>query len=432
MRPGFVAALFLSAVSIAPPLAAKQPITEGDLLKIQRVTEVHITPDGALAVFGVQSIHSEPAEEPGDDPTYKYRVNLWTCDLRDPAAKPVQITFGNRNDSMLSISPDGRQLAFVRADSKKHPQVWIMPLRTPGEAHMLTHLERGATAPRWRPDGGALLVTSQIPLSELPGHPSWALERPARDWWDFDRPPLKESDQSATAAHQEKTNNGSPDGDLRSIRDWLEHNARHNDPADITRLNFLGELSLAEELTIRELYRVDLGTEPKATQLTRSYHDHGTAVFSPKGDRVLFAGEPESKLHPDRIKDESIVWEMNADGSNERPLVQLEGYAFEEPQFAPDGKHLVLVGHQNDQPTYRQRMLAMCDADGSHLVWLTKDGDPGVQQPEGTPDGHVYYTAGYHGGEPLRRVDLKNHQVDDVISGPVGVNAYAVSGSNIV
>jgi len=79
---------------LAAFLSAKQPITEGDLLKIARVTEVQVTPDGSSAVYGVQTIHTEPAATPAGDPTYSYRVNLWSVDLRDPHAKPVQLTYG--------------------------------------------------------------------------------------------------------------------------------------------------------------------------------------------------------------------------------------------------------------------------------------------------------------------------------------------------
>jgi dipeptidyl aminopeptidase/acylaminoacyl peptidase len=430
------ARLFFAIASALPLWSAKQPIVETDLLKMQRVTEVRVTPDGAFAVYGVQSIHTGSPASPGGDPTYEYRVHLWISDLRDPAAKPVQITFGDRSDSMLAVSPDGRELAFVRADHeteterKPLPQVWIIPLHGPGEARMVTHLEHGATAPKWRHDGRALLVSSAVPISKIPGKPPFDLERPGREWWDFDRPPLK--DAADAQAKTDKKLKGSPDGDLRSIRDWLEHNSGHNDPADITRMNFLGELSLAGEMTIRELYRVDLGSEPKTTQLTNNYHDHNDAIFAPQDDRILFASEPESNLHPDRIRNKSIVWQMNADGSDERPLLSQEGYALGDPQFTPDGKHLILVGQQNDQPTYRQAMLAICDLDGSHLTWLTKDGDPSVQRPEITSDGRVYYTLNYNGGEPLRSVDLKTRKVQDVIAGPLGVNAFGVGNGRIV
>ncbi len=444
----------ITVALVLPAWCAKQPIKQTDLLKIERVTEVRVTPDGAFAVYGVQSIHTDAPATPGGDPAYSYRTNLWMSDLRDPGAKPIQITFGDRSDSMLAISPDGRQLAFVRPDrmdepaglsaakteKRSRPQVWIMPLHTPGEPRMVTTLEHGATAPHWRADGKALLVSSAIPISALPGKPSFESERPGRDWWDFDRPPLKPEGQKTGEADQAsgetssaaKKINGSPDGDLRSIRDWLEHNSAHNDPSDITRINFLGELSLNNELTMAELFRVDLEPEPKTTQLTRTYRDHGGAVFSPDGSRILFAAEPESKLHPDRLREKRVIWEMNADGANERPLITQDGYSLGEPQFTPDGKHLIVVGQQNDQPTYRQAMLAMCDSDGSHLTWLTKDGEPGVQQPEVTPEGRVYYTVNYQGGEPLRRVDLKTRRVEEVIDGPVGVNAFAAAQGEVV
>jgi dipeptidyl aminopeptidase/acylaminoacyl peptidase len=434
MSSARLASYLLASLCVLPALpAAKQPITETDLLKIQRVTEVRVTPDGALAVFGVRSIHTEPAAAPNEDPVYSYRVNLWMCDLRDPAARPVQLTYGAQNDSDLEISPDGRQLTFLRADSQKHPQVWILPLNHPGEPRMVTTLENGADSARWRPDGKALLVTSSIPLSKLPGKPDFDLERPARDWWDFDRPPIQnEKKDGKKDAKPNDVSHGSPDGDLRSIRDWLEHNSAHDDPSDITRIAFLGELSLNNELTVSELFRIDLGADPKTTQLTTTFRDHNGAVFSPGGDRIVFASAPPSHLHPDRLENKSALWAMDADGSHERVLLDDERYAFTQPQFTPDGKRLVAVGQQTDQPTYRQAMLALCDADGSHLTWLTPDGDPGVQDPRPVSDGHVYYSVDYQGGQPLRRVDLATHKIDDLIGGPVGVNGFDIGSGKIV
>jgi dipeptidyl aminopeptidase/acylaminoacyl peptidase len=427
--------LLISPVLFAAAPGGKQPINMTDLLKIQRVTEVRTTPDGALAVFGVRSVHTEPGATPKDDPTYSYRVNLWMCDLRNAESRPVQLTYGDQSDSDLEISPDGRELAFLRPDSKKHPQVWIMALNHAGEPRMVTTLETGAERVRWRPDGKALLVTSEMPLSKLPGKPTFNLERPARDWWDFDRPPLKDPTKDSKNDKDAKTDEaprGSPDGDLRSIRDWLEHNSAHDDPADITRIAFLGELSLNGELNVSELFRVELGDEPKTTQLTTSFRDHNNAVFSPQGDRIVFASEPASHLHPDRLQNKSAIWEMNADGSNERVLLNDDKYAYQEPQFTPDGKHLLLIAQQTDEPTYRQAVLVMCDPDGSHLVSLTPEGESGVQEPRPTADGYVYYTVDYQGGQPLRRIDLNTRKIEDVVAGPVGVNAFYAEAGNIV
>jgi dipeptidyl aminopeptidase/acylaminoacyl peptidase len=416
------AQLLLAASFVLPAWCAKKPIVETDLLKIQRITEVKVTPDGALAVYGVQSIHTDPPATPGGDPVYSYRVHLWMSDLRDSGSKPVQITSGERNDSGLAISPDGSQLAFVRADAKKHPQVWIMSLRTPGEPRMVTNLEHGAESPCWRKDGKTLLVSSALPISQLPGKPDFDLERPGRNWWDFDRPAPKEKDKVQ----------GSPDGDLRSIRDWLEHNAEHNDPSDLNRMNFLGELSLNGEITMRELFRVDLEPEPKTTRLTSTFRDHNNAVFSPGGDRILFAATPPSHLHPDRLREKTVIWEMAADGTGERPLIAQEGYSFRAPQFTPDGKHLIVEGVQNDQSTYRQAMLAMCDKDGKNLKWLTKDGEPAVQTADVSEEGRVYYNNEFQGGQPLHRIDLRTGKIEDIVDGPVGVNAFAVASGKVL
>ncbi len=422
MLPRYSLSWLFAFSLVLPVWCAKKPIVETDLLKVQRVTEVKIAPDGSLAVYGVQSIHTDPPATPGGDPVYSYQVHLWMIDLRDGGSKPVQITSGDRSDSAFAMSPDGSQLAFVRADSKKHPQVWVMPLRTPGEGHMVTTLEHGAESPQWRGDGKALLVSSALPISELSGKPDFDLERPGRDWWDFGRP-----DSKAEGKAQ-----GNPDGDLRSIRNWLEHNSERNDPSDLTRINFLGELSLNGEMTMNELFRVDLEAGGKTTQLTSTFRDHNDAVFSPEGNHILFTSTPPSHLHPDRLRDKAVIWEMASDGSGEHPLIAKEEYSFRKPQFTPDGKHVVLLGVKNDQPTYRQTALAICDSDGAHLNWLTPDGEPSVQTADVSEGSRVYYNTEFHGGEPLHRIDLSTGRIEDVVDGPVGVNAFAVAAGKIL
>jgi len=399
-------------------LFGKQPITEGDLLKIARVTEVAVAQDGSLAVFGVQTIHTEPGAKPTDDPVYSYRVNLWSIDLRDAKAKPLQLTYGERSDAGIAISPDGRQLAFVRADAKKHSQVWVMPLASAGEPRMVTDLEHGATAPQWRNDSQALLVTSAVPVNKLPGKPEFGLERPGRDWWDYDR------------TKSEAPEHGSPDGDLRQIRDWLEHNSEHNDPSDLTRIGFLGELSLNNDLKMNELYRVDLGAQPRTVKLTETFRDHDDAVYSPAGDLIVFASEPNAKEHPDRAEGKSAIWQMKADGSEERLLLNREGYSLFQPRFAPDGKQIILLGVKNDQPAYRQMMIGRCQADGSTLTWLTNEGEPGVQHVELDADGRLYYSRNDHGGQPLSVLDGSEKRT--LVDAPFGVPVFGVGGGKFV
>jgi Tol biopolymer transport system component len=113
----------------------------------------------------------------------------------------------------------------------------------------------------------------------------------------------------------------------------------------------------------------------------------------------------------------------DTDGTDERPLLTNASYSFTTPQFAPDGKHLVLLGEQNDQPTYRQTMLTICDVDGTHLTWLTKDGDAYVQQPRIAKSGDVYFVRPFHGGARLEQLNLQSREDSTLVDGPVGVSA---------
>ncbi len=432
-------AAFLPVVALLPAawLQAKEPIVATDLLRIQRITQVEVAPSGSFAIYGVQSIHTEPPKpDTGGDPTYSYQVHLWMSDLKNPSAQPVQLTFGERNDSEFEISPDGSRLAFVRVDrsqSKPKPQVWILPLGSPGEARQLTHLEFGARSPRWRPDGKALLVTSALPFSKLPGKPPFSLERPERDWPERDQ---KDTDPQKAGNTAAKAPPLSPDTDLLGIRRWLDHNAEKQNPSDITRLAFLDELSLSEEMEVSELFRIDLPAaneaEPKSTQLTKTYYPHSQALYSPDASHILFSSRPPSTVHPDRGRRASTIWAVDADGNNEHPLITDAKYNFFAPQFAPDGKHLVLLGAQSDQPTYRQTMLAQCDADGTHLTWLTKDGDPSVEEPRISKSGDIYFARPFQGGVRLEQLNLASREERPLVEGPVGVSALAVGGKQVV
>lgn len=423
------AILFSLVALLLPPalLNGADPILPSDLIRIQRVTEVRLAPDSSFVVYGVQSIHVEPGKD-GGDPVYSYRTHLWLADLANatPSA-PVQLTFGDRNDTNFEIGPDGKTLAFVRVDKtqpKPKPQVWLLPLHGPGEAHELTHLEFGAASPEWRPDGKALLVTSSIPLSKLPGKPPFEMGKPERSWNDV--PELPSGTKTPLT----------PDADLAGIRRWLDYNAGKQNPVDIARMAFLDEATLAGEMEVAELFRIDLpvdgNTEAKATQLTKSFYPHRAATYSPDGRAILFSSRPPSVEHPDFETEKSAIWSLDPVSLSEKPLISANDYSFGSAEYTHDGRHIILLGMRNDQPTYRQTMLAQADADGSHLAWLTTDGDPAVQQFRVTESNDVYFDRSFHGGVRLEKLSLKSKASEIVVDGPVGVSAMDASASSVV
>ncbi|MEO8027192.1 MAG: S9 family peptidase [Bryobacteraceae bacterium] len=406
--------------------SGKQPVTTTDLLKIKQVTGVEVADDGSFAAYGVQSIHTEP----GPEPTYSYRTNLWYIDLNDASAKPVQLTFGDRNDSQLALSPDGKTLAFVRVEGTRggaqpaRPQVFLLHLRMPGEAQAITKLENGAGQPVWRPDSKALLVSSQIAISKLDGKPPFDMDRPKRDWFDYDRAkPNSDKD-----AKPEKID-ARPDGDRRAIRNWLEKNAAKNNPTEITRMNFLGEQALAPEMRIAEVFLVELDKNNKATQLTKDFYSHGDVHYSNDASKIVYVSAPPGTQHPDRGR-RAAIWIMNADGSDAKTLLNDAAWSYNSPRYTADGKSMLFSAQQTDEPGFRQAKLGKYNLSNGQITWLAKDWDSGVQRIHEGADGSVLFGSPWHGGELLQRLD--GSKLTAISKHGTGVGVFDEGGGKIV
>src|SRR3712207_5849543 len=110
-----------------------------------------VSPDGRTAVVAVSRPDLEADE---------YRGRLWAVPTDGPApARPL--TSGGR-DSAPTFSPDGRWLAFLRAEPGGKPQVVVLPTAG-GAPRRLTDSPLGAGAPVWSPDSRRLAYTARVP-----------------------------------------------------------------------------------------------------------------------------------------------------------------------------------------------------------------------------------------------------------------------------
>ena len=103
-----------------------------DLALVRQPGTPAISPDGQFAVVSLTSADMEADE---------YTSQLWRVPLNETTPVPTQLTFGWR-DSAPRISPDGRWLAFLRANRERsgsraggskgdfdtRPQLCVMPL----------------------------------------------------------------------------------------------------------------------------------------------------------------------------------------------------------------------------------------------------------------------------------------------------------------
>jgi dipeptidyl aminopeptidase/acylaminoacyl peptidase len=128
---------------------AKRPITFDDLMKVQRISDPQISPDGRWVAYVQGAVDFE---------ANKVVKHIWL--IRAEGGAPKQLTTGEGSDSRPRWSPDGESIAFISTRGGKS-QVWIIPVRG-GEARQLTSISTEADGVTWARRADALLFTSQV------------------------------------------------------------------------------------------------------------------------------------------------------------------------------------------------------------------------------------------------------------------------------
>jgi dipeptidyl aminopeptidase/acylaminoacyl peptidase len=143
--------VFLIAV-VSAAAADKRPITHEDVWTMKRVSAPAVSPDGKWAVVSV----TEPAYDDS-----KNVSDLWIVPL-DGSAPPRRLTNTRAGESGYVFSPDSTRIAFTaKRDGDDANQVYVLSLNG-GEAVRVTTISTGASTPRWRPDGKAILFQSRV------------------------------------------------------------------------------------------------------------------------------------------------------------------------------------------------------------------------------------------------------------------------------
>jgi dipeptidyl aminopeptidase/acylaminoacyl peptidase len=128
--------------------AAKRAITFDDLIRLDRLSEPQVSPDGKWVAYKVATPDKEANRSVS---------NIWV--VSTAGGEPRQLTRGGR-DSRPQWSPDGKTFAFLSARSGA-PQVYLISVEG-GEATQLTQISTGADNLLWPPDGRRLAFTSEV------------------------------------------------------------------------------------------------------------------------------------------------------------------------------------------------------------------------------------------------------------------------------
>ncbi len=141
--------LVLLVLAVAAPVLAQKPFDVDALMKLSRVSDPQVSPDGKMVAFTVQSVDLAANTKP---------QNIYVVPIA--GGDPVRITNAGTANDRPRWSPDSKSIAFI-SDRGGSAQVWILSPDGSG-ARQVTSLATEAGGVLYSHDGKNLVFTSDV------------------------------------------------------------------------------------------------------------------------------------------------------------------------------------------------------------------------------------------------------------------------------
>ena len=369
------AAVAILLVSQASAASSLRPISHEDVWLMKRVGAPVVSPDGQWVVFSVT--------HPSYDENQQWS-DLWIAST-DGSVPLRRLTATRRGESGAAWSPDSRKIAFsTRREDDQIEQIYVIDVTRGGEAQRLTHVSGGAYAPRWRPDGGAILFLSNV-------FPS------AKD--DAENRKLIEE------------------------RNGRKYNARVYETAPIRHwdrwLNELRPTLMVQALDGSESRNLLAGTrflrEPGFGGRLENEGDVLDAAWTPDGQAVVFTAtlNRHEWAYADDVQS---LWLIPANGGAEPRRLTEDTGSYRSPQFSRDGKALYAQFVPDTEKVYNARRIVRWSWPAFNDRRVVTEGfDRSADSYAVAPDGsRLYLLAEDSGRQKLYTVDVRRGGVREV------------------
>jgi dipeptidyl aminopeptidase/acylaminoacyl peptidase len=389
MAPRRLLLALAPALLLTAPLLAqdKHPFSVEDLVRLRRVSEPALSPDGKTVAFSVRET---------DMAANRGRMDLWSLDIATKGAQPRRLTTHPQNDNAPEWSADGRYLYFLSTRSGSS-QVWRLP-GAGGEAEQVTDLPVDVGTFRLSPNGLRLAVT----LDVFADCANLACTR--------DRLKSVEDSQDTGRTY-----------DRVFVRHWDSWSDGRIAQLFVLTLDEQGRVA-GDPVSLSQTLDADVPSKP--------FGDASEYVFSPDSARLVFST---------RIKGATEPWSTNFDlyevpvgGGEPRNLTENNPAWDTQPVFSNDGAWLA----------WRAMERAGFEADRFHVVVmdlktgerraLTQAWDRSVDSIAFAADGRTLYAATDHFGQhPLWAIDVKSGK-PTMLTGPGRVESFSVGAKDLV
>ncbi|MCU1257307.1 MAG: family peptidase, partial [Bryobacterales bacterium] len=366
---------------------------------------------------------------------------IW-CGIAAAQPRPVQLKdyFDLESVSAPALSPDGRQVAFVRtriieAENRRHTEIWLAPADGATPAARVSDPAVSATAPRWSSDGKLLAYsgggqwfvrmdgTGGAPF-HIPGVGGAPVFSPDNRWIAFTK---KTPTRKAPAPELSEFDRLTQERFKGRIYDWMNF-----------RFDGRGYIPDPRDPVASppgELYVVP-AAGGEAKQLTHLGVDVLGPAWSADSGSIAFTAD--SHQRDERSYERADVWAVTLDGSPRR-ITADDGWHHSSPAWSPDGRSIAVLREEglNRVLTAKRSQGSPMDiylipAGGGTPRNLTPDWDDLPGAPHWSEDGRsVYFHAGVKGAAHLFRVSTAEGKVEQVTEGDRVIGEVSIAGGRI-
>jgi dipeptidyl aminopeptidase/acylaminoacyl peptidase len=357
----FAFALVLSASVATFAQTGRQPLTINDLLKVRRVGDSQLSPDGRWVAYQV----SVPDVEANRSRTQLYLISA-------DGGAPKQLTSGTSSATSPRFSPDGKWIIYVMGG-----QLHAMEIAT-GQDRQITNISTGASDPVVSPDGRWIAFVSDV-------YPDCANDacNKQRD---------EQTEANKVKAHV-------VEGGLlyRHWTAWKGGKRTHV---------FIVSMSGGDT---RDVTPGDFDAPPFSLGGPTDY------AFSPDSKELAFARNTD-KVGATSTNNDIFV--VTPDGGEARRITADNKGSDQSPQYSPDGRYIAYrsqatAGFESD----RWRLM-LYDRQQNRSRELLNNFDAYVDSFTFSPDGKfIYFTSGERGRAPIYVVSLADGRAAKILEG---------------